>query len=162
MAMSQQHIGPNTPMGANAVDGGVTFRVWAPRATQVHVRGDFNNWELRDDCLLVKDESSGHWTGFQVGIGTGARYKFHVQGEGGPSWKRDPYARELTDPVNFPGSYWFPRCDCIVRSPRDYPWHDGSYRPPHFNDLVVYQLHVGTFYARDANGTDARPLRVGR
>ena len=162
MAMSQQHIGPNTPMGANAVDGGVTFRVWAPRATQVHVRGDFNNWELRDDCLLVKDESSGHWTGFQAGIGTGARYKFHVQGEGGPSWKRDPYARELTDPVNFPGSYWFPRCECIVRSPRDYPWHDGPYRSPRFNDLVVYQLHVGAFYARDANGADARPLRVGR
>jgi hypothetical protein len=40
MATSQNHISQSTPMGANLVDGGATFRVWAPSATQVYVITD--------------------------------------------------------------------------------------------------------------------------
>ena len=31
---------------------------------------------------------------------------------------------------------------------------------PAFNDLVIYQFHVGTFYGTDANGVDNRRGRV--
>jgi 1,4-alpha-glucan branching enzyme len=39
-----------------------------------------------------------------------------------------------------------PLSDCILRHPGSYPWHDVGYHPPKFNDLVLYQLHVGAFY----------------
>ena len=31
-------------LGANVVDGGVQFAVWAPNARAVHVVGDWNGW----------------------------------------------------------------------------------------------------------------------
>jgi 1,4-alpha-glucan branching enzyme len=81
------------------------------------------------------------------GVKDGDTYRFWVRGAGSNGPKRDPYARELG-----PG---FPHCDCIVRDPR-YPWHDQDFRPPPFHDLIVYQFHVGTFFAADAQGKDKR------
>lgn len=52
--------------------------------------------------------------------------------------KRDPYARELTN-------NW-PNCNCLVCR-ADFPWHDQQFRTPDFSKFVIYQLHVGTFYA---------------
>ena len=37
MPASLDHIHQGTPMGANLVAGGATFRVWAPNARSVHV-----------------------------------------------------------------------------------------------------------------------------
>ena len=37
MAASQAHITPSTPMGANLIADGATFRVWAPGALHVHL-----------------------------------------------------------------------------------------------------------------------------
>jgi 1,4-alpha-glucan branching enzyme len=37
-----------------------------------------------------------------------------------------------------------------------YPWHDQNFQPPAFNDLIIYQFHVATFYGVDANGHDHR------
>ena len=47
-----------------------------------------------------------------------------------------------------------------MRDPDDYPWHDAGFRPPAFNDLIIYQFHIGVFYAKDAAGNDIRPHRV--
>ena len=41
----------------------------------------------------------------------------------------------------------------MVRDPHRYHWHDQGFRPPAFNDLVIYQLHIGTFFgAQRARG----------
>ena len=138
MPTAQQHVGPATPMGATLVEGGATFRVWAPRASAVHVCYD-GHWEAEDANLLVKDQH-GYWAGFVPGVGDGTQYRYHVVGTGSSGAKRDPYARELTSNPPFPSS------NCIVRDPGAYPWHDQGFRPPAFNDLVIYQLHVGTFF----------------
>src|SRR5439155_1575479 len=53
-------------MGANLVADGATFRVWAPNASAVHVRGDFNNFEIRDDAVLVS-EGICQWLGYIPG-----------------------------------------------------------------------------------------------
>ena len=53
MPASLDHIHSGTPMGANLVEGGATFRVWAPNARAVHVIGDFNG-RRRDDASLLK------------------------------------------------------------------------------------------------------------
>lgn len=135
MPASLDHIHPGTPMGANLIAGGATFRVWAPGAHSIHVIGDFNNRELNDAGLLNRDDR-GHWMGFIPGVRDRHRYMFYVVGDGGKDPKRDPYARELQAP--FPG-------ECVVRKP-DFPWHETGYVTPQFHDFVIYQLHVGTFF----------------
>ncbi|HET9764185.1 MAG TPA: alpha-amylase family glycosyl hydrolase [Casimicrobiaceae bacterium] len=129
------HVDTATPMGATLVADGASFRVWAPRARTVHVLGEFNDW-TRDDSSLLSRDDRGHWRGFVAGVRDRDRYMFYVVGEGGEGPKRDPFARELETP--FPGM-------CIVRSP-DFPWHETGYRTPRFEDFLIYQLHVGTFY----------------
>ena len=142
----------NAPMGANLAESGATFRVWDPTATGVAVRGDFNGWT---DQPLDKSPS-GFWSKFVPGVKEGDEYKFFVTGVGSTGYKRDPYARELSRAPAFPHS------NCIVTQPRSFPWHDLGYRPPAFNELVLYQLHVGAFYATDAQGRDVRRSRPGR
>ncbi|MGV1009516.1 MAG: alpha amylase C-terminal domain-containing protein [Dermatophilaceae bacterium] len=141
MALPQDHIVENTPVGATLVEGGAVFRAWAPRARAVHVCYD-GHWQPSEDNLLVRGPA-GHWTGFVAGLGDDAAYKFWVRGEGSAGFKRDPRARELS-PLGPP--------HCVVRNPAGFPWHDGWYRPPAFNDLVLYQLHVGSFFV--SPGTD--------
>lgn len=155
MPLTQDHIGPATPMGANLVDGGATFRVWAPGALQVYLALDGVDSQPDPNRALVKDPASGHWTGFASGVLDGTRYRFFVVGPGGSGLKRDPWARELDQQGP-------PDCDCIVRSSAGYPWHDGGFVAPAFSDLVVYQFHVGRFYARDATGNDLRRGRVAK
>ena len=122
-------------MGANLIADGATFRVWAPEAHSVHVIGEFNNRQ-RDEASLLTRDDHGHWRGFIPGVRDRQRYLFYVVGDGGEGPKRDPYARELWTP--FPG-------DCIVRT-TDFPWHDTGYITPQFQDFVLYQLHVGTYF----------------
>jgi 1,4-alpha-glucan branching enzyme len=129
-------------MGAELVAGGATFRCWAPRARAVHVTGSFAGeaaWEATPANLMTRDWR-GYWSGFIPGVRDGDAYKFFVVGGATSGYKRDPYARELTrEPA-------YPLAHCIVRDPNAYEWHDKRYRGPAFHDLIVYQLHVGTFH----------------
>jgi len=156
MPVSQQNISASTPMGANLVDGGATFRVWAPGADHVHVALDgAKDYRPIPGDELVKDPVTGHWTGFVAGVRDGTSYRFFVRGKGGGGLKRDPWARELE--LN-----GYPDCDCIVRDADSFVWHDAGFRPPSFNDLIVYQFHVGRFYATDEQGRDIRRDRVAK
>ncbi len=124
-------------MGATLVDGGATFRVWAPRATAIYICGDFNEWR-RDAASLLARHGGGRWTGFVAGALDGHHYKFYVMGAGGEGFKRDPYARDLANS--------WPDPDCILRSSTTFPWQDHDWHAPAFPDLIVYQLHIGTWY----------------
>lgn len=144
---------PNSArMGANLTEWGATFRVWAPTANSVTVRGSFNAW---DDYPLSRS-ADGDWFALIPGVKEGDQYKFYISGKGTTGYKRDPYARSLT--FNPP----FPFCNCFVTHPQTFPWHDASFRPRPFNELVIYQLHVGAFWSRDAHGRDQRAARPGR
>jgi len=143
-------------MGANLIADGATFRCWAPGANAVHVVGRFNGgdrWAPDEDNRLVRD-GHGYWAGFLSGVRDGDEYKFYVFGRGGEGPKRDPYARELTTNPAYPFSHG------IVRDPNSYPWHDAGYRPPAFNDLIVYQFHVGTFQGPNREQRVAKFLDV--
>ena len=150
MRVTQQHISSETPMGGNLVDGGATFRVWAPRAREVFICGDFNGW-VRDDSSRLTNHG-GRWAGFVPNAKEGQKYKFYVIGAGSSGFKRDPYARDLTNA--------WPNPDCILRSAATFPWQDWGWRTPDFRDLVVYQLHVGTWYGPDRENRVAKFLDV--
>jgi 1,4-alpha-glucan branching enzyme len=161
MPASQLHINSNTPLGANLVSGGATFRTWAPSALEVYVvinqptQNPATAFIKNPNDLLVKDDNDC-WGGFVPGIKNGDLYRFYVVGTGSDEgFKRDPYAREL----EMDG---YPDCDCIVRDPTTYEWHDAGFHAPDFSDLIVYQFHIGVFYAKDDTGKDIRPHRVSK
>jgi 1,4-alpha-glucan branching enzyme len=156
LPLSQANIDDGTPLGANVVfGGGTTFRTWAPAATAVYLVGPFNGWTVEDEPFRMVKDGQGIWSGFVPGVGDGTEYKFYVVGTGSKGYKRDPFARELSLVPPFPNS------NCVVRDPGDYPWHDQDFRMPEFRDLVVYQFHIGVYYAADGAGNDARRKRAG-
>ena len=138
--LSQTNISPITPLGATVIrEGGVTFRVWAPRATDVFLNGSFGtNTYLKDAASgrLTKD-SAGFWAGFESDAKPGDEYTFYVV-NATHGHKRDPYARQLSE-------RGFPDSSAIVCDPEAYPWHDGAFQTPDFSNLVIYQLHIGTY-----------------
>ncbi len=155
--LSQANILPTTPMGANLVGGGgATFRAWAPRATGVYVNGTFGGTPKTgqtDDLLMARD-ANGYWTGFIPNAGDGDLYHFWVVGSSPqPGYKRDPYAREMATDAPFPN------CSCLIRSGTAYPWHDSAFVTPDFSNMIVYQLHVGT-YAPSSPGVASTFLDV--
>lgn len=160
MPASQLFIDANTPLGATVAPGGVTFRTWAPFAQAVYVAlkqptGTVAaTFPKADADLLVKD-THGFWGGYVPGLKDGDLYRFYVVGTGSEGFKRDPYARELE-------MAGYPDCNGIVRDPASHVWHDQLFHPPAFSDLIVYQFHIGVFYAKNDAGQDIRPLRVGK
>src|SRR5215470_8568963 len=152
-------VSPDTPMGANVVPGGATFRVWAPTANAVHVallppgESSLEAWTPSEDNKLIRD-ANGYWSRFFANVDDGWQYRYWTVGPAGSGYKRDPRACELE-------FEHYPDCHCVVRKAANYPWHDAGFRPPAFNDLIIYQLHIGVFYARD-NGVDIRANRVSK
>jgi 1,4-alpha-glucan branching enzyme len=133
-------------MGATLVADGATFRVWAPRARDVYLVGSFADeqvWDARADHRLMPGPG-GQWSGFRRGVRDGDQYKFWVVGEGTSGFKRDPYARELSSSPPYPSS------NCVVRSANGYRWRATTWHPPAFSDLILYQLHIGTFAGTDS------------
>ena len=161
MAVQFQFVDRATPMGANLVVGGATFRTWAPRARDVYLlTGDALELSATTGFTPSPDDrltplGDGTWAGFVAGAEDGLEYLFWIDGEASQGLKRDPYARELTLTPEFPASY------CILRDPAAYPWRDAGWRPPDFSKLIIYQLHVGAWWAVDADGADVRSYRRG-
>ena len=121
-------------MGANPFAGGVAFRVWAPFAVEVCAAGTFNGWH--PSSVALASEGNGYWSCDVAGARVGDEYKFIIinPGDGVRRWKNDPYARSLTNSVGN-----------SVIAPIDYKWRSQGYSTPPWNELVIYELHVGSF-----------------
>ncbi len=159
--LPQPNISNVTPMGATLVDGGTTFRVFAPRATAVYLNGTLGGkiYNAQTGDRLLSKDTNGYWTGFQAGAKDGDQYRFWIVGptEGGTQgYKRDPYARELQQGGD--KDQW-PNCFSIVRESGTYPWHDAGFRTPDFSDMIIYQAHIGA-YAISKPGISANFLDV--
>jgi 1,4-alpha-glucan branching enzyme len=137
MSILEPDLG-KAPMGGTLMPGGATFRIWAPRANAVHVSGDFNDWK-QDAGSSMAQIGGGHWALFVPSLHDGDQYLFYVNGAGTSGYKRDPRARLLTfQPA-------FPFANCVLRNQARFPWHQTRFVPPAFKDLIIYQLHVGTY-----------------
>lgn len=123
-------------MGAIPYTDGVTFRVWAPFAHEVCVAGDFG-WS--PTATPLASEGNGYWS---VDVPTGCighQYKFVVDG----MWRKDPYGWQVTSSAG----------NSVV-SAREHAWAPTTFAMPWWNELVIYQLHVGTFrFAPGRRGT---------
>ena len=125
-------------MGAVLSDGAVTFRVWAPHAEKVFVGGSFNNWSKNEISLEIED--NGYWSVITEKASEGDEYKFFIEYEGEVLARNDPYAFEVTNSNG----------NSIIRT-LDFKWDDEDFKMPSWNELVIYELHVGTFNRSSPN-----------
>ena len=131
---------PRPGMGANLFPGGCAFRVWAPHADVVSVVGDFNGWSTTANPLA--HEILGYWSAEIPQAAYRDEYKYVIYQDGEQHWRNDPYAREMT---NSDGN-------SVIIDPT-FDWHEtGNYHAPMWNDLVIYEMHIGTFH--DVPGED--------
>lgn len=126
-------------MGAVLTDPGTAFRVWAPNAKQVHIVGDFNDWS--NDQHPLESEDSGYWYTHVDKAKAGDEYKFSITPQKGEAMlKNDPYARMLT---NSSGN--------SIITDLEYDWEEDNFETPYWNDVVIYEMHVGTFHVTDSD-----------
>ncbi len=127
-------------MGAIPFPGGTTFRVWAPHAEGVLVAGSFDGWAPEATALARDgDGTSGTWSVDIDGVQPGDEYRFRIRIAGGEElWRMDPYARQVTNSVG----------NAVVYDPAAFDWGDHAFTMPDRDELVIYELHVGTFAAK--------------
>ena len=133
----------HAPVGATPTsDGGAVFRVWSPDRTVAHVRGDFNGWSTSDPMTKSGEYFAAHVPDAEVG----EMYKYYFQNS---VWNTDPRARRLNPGDNY---------NAFILDPSSYDWQVDDFDVPDFEEMVVYQLHVGTFAGRnDPYGSEAFP-----
>jgi len=119
-------------MGSILYQGGATFRVWAPFATQIFVAGSFNSWSANANALA--SEGNGYWSADVPGAKIGHQYKFVIRNGDQSLWRVNPYAREVVNSVG----------NAIIHD-ADFDWTGDDFVTPPWNELVIYEMHVGTF-----------------
>jgi putative flippase GtrA len=124
--------------GAHRRGSGVSFTVWAPNATAVRVRGDFNGWRGAD----LHRVGTGPWRLFVSGVRDGNRYRYDVLGaDGGWREKADPMAFATEDP---------PANTSVVHTSQHH-WHDQAWLAERARTdwastpFSVYDLHLGSW-----------------
>jgi 1,4-alpha-glucan branching enzyme len=124
-------------MGAIPDAKGVTFRVWAPHAEKVYVTGTFNDWSKTSTPL--SSEKNGCWATEVPGAKAGDEYRYMIHTP--VDWKLppfsriDPYARKVTNSIG----------NGIIYDPKAFGWGSDNFKMASGNELVIYEMHVGTF-----------------
>jgi maltooligosyltrehalose trehalohydrolase len=134
-------------MGAEVLSGGgVEFRVWAPRASSMAVRIE----GAREPLSPMTRGDDGVFEARVPSARAGDDYFYVIDGD-----------RARPDPV----SRWQPRGvhgPSRVVDPRTFASRDIAFRAPELRDLVIYELHVGTFTPEGTFDAAARKLRYLR
>ena len=107
--------------------------------------GTFDDWASDRTALAPdSDGTTGTWSADVPGVAPGAEYQFTIRTADGDLWKMDPYARHVTNSVG----------NGIVYDPDGFDWGDDAFEMPTWDDLVIYEMHIGTFAATaDRRGT---------
>jgi maltooligosyltrehalose trehalohydrolase len=110
-------------------DGAVRFEVWAPHARTVAVTlPDSGN-----RTVPLEEAGRGVFTAVVTDIGPGTAYRYRLDG-----------THDYADPVSRsqPGGVHGPSC---VVDRREFRWTDVGWGGREMPDLILYELHVGTF-----------------
>lgn len=120
-------------MGATRLaDGAASFQVWAPRCERIDL--------LLESCANPRrvEMDRGEDRVFKVTLEdapVGCRYMYLLHGA---TKRPDPVSRYQPEGVHGPSE---------LVDPRGYPWGDQGWRGLTMKELIIYELHVGTFTA---------------
>ena len=108
-------------------EGGVSFRVWAPRRHSVDV-------EFQDGTTIpLQREAGGYFSGLAAQAGHGTRYRFRLdRGDAYP----DPASRFQPE-----GPHGFSQ----VIDPARFHWTDAAWQGAALHGQAIYEMHTGTF-----------------
>lgn len=126
-----QQLKRRYPLGAEVGPEAVHFRVWAPRSRTVGVELYAGNSERVKDVVVLRAEGEGYFSGGTAAATTGTRYRFRLDHGVFP----DPAARFQPEGPHGPS---------MVVNP-EFAWTDGGWRGRPRRELVLYEMHLGTF-----------------
>ncbi|MGC4099615.1 MAG: malto-oligosyltrehalose trehalohydrolase [Nitrospira sp.] len=117
-------------LGANLIGSSTTrFRVWAPRAKRVSVQVLHPGREP----FAMEPRDRGYFEVTVEGVRAGDWYRYVLDGD---KARPDPASRFQPDGVH--------QASAIV-DPNAFEWTDGEWRGLELKDLIIYELHAGTF-----------------
>ncbi len=130
------------PIGAEPQpDGGVHFRVWAPRCSEVAV-------EIEGlEPASLESESRGYFSLLSLPARAGMRYRFRL--DRNEAALSDPASRFQPDGPHGPSE---------IIDPESFAWTDSAWRGVAREQLVIYEMHVGTFTPAGSWEAAAREL----
>lgn len=120
------------PQGAQIIEGGVSYRVWAPEKQQVEALiQPAAGGAVRS--LPLTPEPDGHHAAIDPQGAAGDRYQYVLDGAGPFP---DPASCAQPDGVH---------AASLVVDHDAHTWQDIGWKCPPLRDLVLYEIHVGTF-----------------
>jgi len=129
--------------GAQVLEDGVHFAVWAPHALRVRIVGSFNDWNGTDhEMSRLGSGQTGVWVLFIPNLKAGESYKYEIQGKDGDILlKADPFAfySELR-----------PETASITYSLEGYEWSKTAQawekrRRKTAEPMLIYEVHFGSW-----------------
>lgn len=137
MTYSSQRVLTNSrsfkmPFGANILpDGAVEFNLWAPNAKRVELCLIEGGEPIK---VLPMEASKDGWFRLKsTDARDGTLYKFRIDGD---LMVPDPASRYQPEDVHGPSQ---------VVDPSKFGWNDLEWRGRPYEEVVCYELHVGTF-----------------
>lgn len=125
-------------LGARFEGTGTRFRVWAPNAERAFVAYD-GHWT--QDTAFEMSRDGEYWNAFAPDIPVKTRYKYMFVVNGQERWRIDPAARDtLHSGIDDQNNGGF-----VVDPAHNWP----AWKTPDFSDLIIYQLHAGSFAGRN-------------
>jgi maltooligosyltrehalose trehalohydrolase len=121
--------------GANVgADEAVTFSVWAPRRREVSVRILDAKGATRAELAMVRGDDGVFTARAEAAVAPpGSDYQYLLPDVGA---RPDPVSRHQPGGVHAPSR---------IVAADGFAWNDGGWRGVPRADLVIYELHVGTF-----------------
>ena len=130
--------------GVKDKKSGVFFRVWAPKADEVSVLGDFNLWDLNLAVPMQRISDNGVWEVFIPGLKKFDSYKYAVKHAGKTVLKADPFAFHSETPSKTASK---------VYDIDGYKWKDAEYlknkQPPYDKPMNIYEVNLGSWKKKD-------------
>jgi len=145
----------NNRLGAALVPSGATFAIWAPFPRNIELNLLTG---ARAGLHPLTQKGGGLWVGMVEGARAGDRYLFRVHAADGavPSFTDQPDPCSRFQPEGVAGPSELVDLAGLAASFKT------DFKPPDLRDLVIYELHIGTFTAEgtfEAAIAELRSLR---
>ncbi|MDO4866440.1 MAG: alpha-amylase family glycosyl hydrolase [Clostridia bacterium] len=135
--------------GFSRTEDGWVYREWAPGADEVHLIGDFNNWNRKSHPMTRLE--GGNWEIRLKGenaLQHRQRVKIQVTKDGVKTDHIPAYIRRVVQNAQtnqFDGQIWAP--------PHPFHWTDGGYGKRKIAPPYIYEAHIGMAQEREGVGT---------
>lgn len=114
-------------VGSRLYDNNCTFTVWAPLSKKVEVIIEETGKAWKMDRI-----GHGYWTAAIPNLTAGTRYMFRLDGN-----------KALPDPASRAQDGGVHGASLVMGD--SFPWTDGKWKGLPLGDMIIYELHVGTF-----------------